>query len=254
MARSAADPLIVAGPMGKTEVFYFPDAQALARAAAQQVLGFVAGRKKATVCLSGGRITIALFAELVAQSRSHSKGTAEFNDTTDFFWADERCVPIADPESNAGLAQQHLFEPLGIDAGRIHRIPGEADPVFAAQTAEAELCRLAPLNSDGVPMVDLLLLGMGEDGHVASLFPGQVEGPSWKEAVYLPVKGPKPPPNRISLSFRAINAAKEVWVLISGSGKNAAFTRAVAEDSGIPLGRVISERPSTRIFTDLKQG
>jgi 6-phosphogluconolactonase len=237
--------------MGASEVVRFESPEALARSAAQQVLQYLSGRAASSLCLSGGRITVSLFAEVLAQCQSHPPGAIELLGNTHFFWADERCVPAGDTESNFGIAERKLFEPLNIDPERIHPIPGEADPVFAARMAEAELCRIAPINSDGVPIIDLLLLGMGEDGHVASLFPGKTVENQWADAIYYPVTGPKPPPNRITLSFSAIQAAKEVWVLISGSGKEESFRRAIASDPEIPLGKVIRYRDRTLIFTDL---
>jgi 6-phosphogluconolactonase len=237
--------------MGKSEVIQFESAEELARNAARRLLQNLYGKGVSSLCLSGGRITVSLFVELVAQCRSDSAGAKELVKDTHFFWADERCVPARDTESNFGVAEQKLFDPLGIDSEKIHPIPGEADPAFAAQMAEAELCRIAPINSEGVPVIDLLLLGMGEDGHVASLFPGQTPETAWSDAVYRPVIGPKPPPERITLSFRTIQAAKEVWVLVSGSGKEASFRRAIAADPEIPLGRVVRERCSTLILTDL---
>ena len=240
--------------MSNFELIDFDTPGALAKDVAERLLGFVSGRQKTILCLSGGRITVALFRELRTRSENNNDaGRREFVDSTDFFWADERCVPASDPESNYGIAQQDLFAPLNIAPERIHRIPGEADPVFAAQMAEAELCRIAPLNDEGIPVIDLLLLGMGEDGHVASLFPGHAVDEKWIDAIYRPVTGPKPPPRRITLSHRAVAAAKEVWVLVSGEGKEEAFRRALAGDKAIPLGRVLNERTDTLIFSDLNR-
>ncbi|MDB6036468.1 MAG: pgl2 [Verrucomicrobiales bacterium] len=237
--------------MGLTDVVRFESPEALARSTAGRLLEFLSGKSASSLCLSGGRITVALFHELLAQCLTHPPGAIELVGNTHFFWADERCVPAGDTESNFGIAERKLFEPLNIDPEKIHQIPGEADPVFAAQMAEAELCRIAPINSDGIPIIDLLLLGMGEDGHVASLFPGQRVENQWAGAIYYPVTGPKPPPNRITLSFPTIQAAKEVWVLVSGNGKEESFRQAIASNPEIPLGKVIRDRDRTLIFTDL---
>jgi 6-phosphogluconolactonase len=237
--------------MGKSEVVQFGSPDELARTAAHRLLNNLSGKGVSSLCLSGGRITVSLFDQVVAQCQLDSAGAKELINDTHFFWADERCVPAGDPESNFGIAEQKLLEPLEIDSERIHSIPGEADPAFAAQMAEAELCRIAPINAEGVPVIDLLLLGMGEDGHVASLFPGHTAEAPWHDAIYRPVIGPKPPPKRITLSFRTIQAAREVWVLISGKGKEASLRRALGSDPEIPLGKVIRERDSTLILTDL---
>ena len=89
----------------------------------------------------------------------------------DFFWGDERCVPPNHPDSNYRLADDALLRPLGIGPERLHRIYGELEPAVAARAAEAELRAAGPVPPTEQPVLDLVLLGMGEDGHVASLFP-----------------------------------------------------------------------------------
>src|SRR6185312_17568549 len=93
-----------------------------------------------------------------------------------FFWVDERCVPSTDPESNFKMANDLLFAPLKISEKQIHRIRGEESPEAAVKVAEEEFQQFASHNSENQPVLDLIFLGMGEDGHVASLFPNHTEG------------------------------------------------------------------------------
>src|SRR6266496_527225 len=156
-------------------LFSFTTDDALARTVANRWLDELAARTNDTapycVALSGGRIARKFFAAVAerAQARPVSFGHLHF------FWADERCVPPTDAESNFGLAKAHLLEPLAISPDKIHRVRGEISPQWAAAEAEAEVCRIAPVNGSGQPVLDLAFLGMGEDGHVASLFPGALE-------------------------------------------------------------------------------
>ena len=234
------------------EVSSFSGPEALAAAVAKQWLDEMAAAWTPglphTVALSGGRIATRLFAAVAAQSRA--RGVAF--DGVHFFWADERCVPPEDGESNYRLAHELLFVPLNIPPARIHRLKGEADPESAAREASAEMLGVAPVNAAGQPVLDLVLLGMGEDGHVASLFPGAEETVWGCSAPYLVVRhSPKPPPTRISLSLAAIAAARQTWVLAAGAGKQTALHDSLTTPDRTPLGRVIAARPATRIFTDI---
>jgi 6-phosphogluconolactonase len=112
----------------------------------------------------------------------------------------------------------------------------------------------APPDAEGRPALDLVLLGMGEDGHVASLFPDAAPEVVRSQAFYLPVVGPKPPPRRLSLSYRAIAAARQVWVLASGPGKEEALRESLSPQGRTPLGRVLQSRPRTLILTDIALG
>jgi 6-phosphogluconolactonase len=222
------------------ELLSFARAEALATAAAQQFCAhFAAAADAATVAISGGRIASNLF-------KSIAQAAPKINHVH-FFWADERCVPPDHADSNYRAARELLFEPLGTPDSHIHRIRGEDDPALAAKLASEELARFAPKDPSGLPILDLIFLGMGEDGHVASLFPGAPPQPG----IYYPVIGPKPPPERITLSYGIIAAARQVWVLASGQGKEAALRDSLAGGT-TPLARVLSERESTRIFCDFR--
>jgi len=200
------------------------------------------------VALSGGRITLKLFAGVIEGVETRGVSLAD----VDFFWADERCVPPSDAECSFATADKFLFQPLGIAKNRIHRIRGEESPELAAREAEAEICRIVPLNADGQPVLDLIFLGMGEDGHVASLFPGEPVAAMTDKSVYRVVRNsPKPPPVRITLGYAAIAAAQQVWVLASGAGKEAALRESLKPDGPTPLARILRSRPATKVFTDI---
>jgi 6-phosphogluconolactonase len=157
-------------------------------------------------------------------------------------------VPPNDPESNFAPAARHLLAPLKVAEDCIHRIPVERGEAFAVAHAEAELCRVADMDNQGVPLLDLVFLGMGEDGHTASLFPGDEDMLS-SPAVYRAITGPKPPPRRVTLGLPVLAAAREVWVVATGAGKAAAL-RASLTGGGTPLAHVLSARTHTGIFTD----
>ncbi|HEX5399340.1 MAG TPA: 6-phosphogluconolactonase [Verrucomicrobiae bacterium] len=236
------------------ELLAFSSADTLASAAAGAWLDEIesAGRagKRLCVALSGGRITKNFFAFTVEQTRERGISFAHVH----FFWADERCVPPTDPESNFKLASDLLFTPLKVAAGQVHRIHGEEAPETAVKIAEAELRRFAALKSNNSePVLDLILLGMGEDGHVASLFPEAPPEILQCTAPFLLVKNsPKPPPERVSLSHAAIAAATRVWVLISGAGKEAALRESLRPGGQTPLAQVIRSRSQTKIFSDVR--
>jgi 6-phosphogluconolactonase len=230
----------------------FQNAGELAAAVASAWLGEMAcagqtGRAYYTA-LSGGRIAAALFSEVSRQMQAQKASPGNVH----FFWADERCVPLDDAGSNHRVARELLFDPLGIAGDRIHRIRGELEPEAAARAAEAELRRVVPLVANGHPVLDLILLGMGEDGHVASLFPGEPEAVVSSLAVYRAVTAPKPPSQRVTLGYGVIAAAREVWVLISGGGKAAAMKDSLRPEGRTPLATVLRSRSRTRIFTDVR--
>jgi 6-phosphogluconolactonase len=237
--------------MSHFERILFPNAESLARAVAGRWLEEIAGAASSvtsyTVALSGGRIMGRLLAELASLARA----TLRTIDGVDFFWADERCVPLGHPESNFGLAQGALLLPMKVPANRIHRLRGELPPEEAVQAATRELRTVATRRREDVPVLDLVLLGMGEDGHVASLFPDAPAEVVASRQPYLAVVGPKPPPQRITLGYAALAAAQQLWVVASGPGKERALGTSLAAKGHTPLARVLRSRASTLIFTDI---
>jgi 6-phosphogluconolactonase len=238
--------------MNNFELISFATADELAHTVAGEWLNEIETTNRAgkpqCVALSGGRITRKFFASIVQQATARATSFARIH----FFWADERCVPPDDPESNFKMASDLLFTPLKIPANQIHRLRGEESPAAAVQTAESELRQVASSGPNGRPVLDLIFLGMGEDGHVASLFPEPSAEIVQCTAPFLAVENsPKPPPRRISLSYAAVTAAKQVWVLASGAGKEKALRESLNSSGKTPLGRVIQLRPKTRIFTEI---
>ena len=241
--------------MQNFELISFASADELARAAASAWLDEIEAANRAgkshCVALSGGRITQKFFASVGEQNQSRKISFANVH----FFWADERCVPPAHPDSNFKLADELLFQPLKIATDQIHRLRGELPVELAVRKANQEFGKIFPADKTTPTRrtLDLIFLGMGEDGHIASLFPNA--GPEILNctAPFLAVENsPKPPPQRISLSYAAIAAARQVWVLVSGAGKEAALIESLKPDGQTPLARILQSRPTTKIFSDLK--
>ena len=166
-------------------------------------------RSAATVGLAGGTTPRSAYELLAAEPLDWER--------VDFYFGDERCVPPDHPDSNYRMACEALVRPGGPRQQRIHRVRAELDDREAA-AAEYEAVLPAAL--------DALVLGIGEDGHTASLFPGS---PALKEHTrrFLPVIGPKPPPERFSVTPPVIEAAQRIIMLASGSAKTDAVLRAL---------------------------
>lgn len=146
--------------------------------------------------------------------RALTRSTADWSRWHVWF-GDERCLPPADPERNSRMALDAWLDQVPIPPGQIHPIPAELGAVAAAQAYAETLA--------GRGDFDLVLLGLGEDGHTASLFPGQDWGTGAAAGDVLAVfDAPKPPPERVSLSARRLAAAREVIFLVSGTGKQPA--------------------------------
>ncbi len=202
-----------------------------------------------TVAISGGTIARLFFQKIAKRAMAEKIFLSDVH----FFWADERCVPPTDPESNFALANENLFARLNIQPDKIHRLCGELDQAEAVTHANHEITRVLSPGTLEVPVLDIVFLGLGPDGHVASLFPNARLEVLTSEQPFLSIENsPKPPPKRISLSFAAIAAANEVWVLVSGVGKENALRESISENGKTSLARVLQMRQHTKIFTDVK--
>lgn len=232
------------------------DYDALAAAAAERVIARLAKvqqqRGEATVVLTGGSIGISILAAVAEAEDRDSVDWSRVN----FWWGDERFLPASSPERNAVQAEEALLSRIDVDRSRVHPFGSadEYDDVHAAADAyAAELAldsaheRSAEGNTAGsgarhgsspetdssgraarVPQFDVLLLGVGPDAHIASLFPDMDGIRARGRAVVGVENSPKPPPQRVSLTLETINAADEVWVAVAGQDKAGAVGLALA--------------------------
>jgi 6-phosphogluconolactonase len=199
------------------------DSEALAQRAAEWLAEALrqglAGGGRCSFALSGGKTTGPLYRTLAGMELAWER--------VDFYFADERCVPPDHPESNYLLAEQALLQPLGVRPEQVRRMEGEReDRDAAARGYEA----LLP------PVLDVVLLGMGEDGHTASLFPGG-SAVEERERRVLAIVGPKPPPWRLTLTLPVLLGARKVLYVVAGAGKREAVRRVFAGED-LPAARV----------------
>jgi 6-phosphogluconolactonase len=230
-----------------TRITTFADPEATAERAAVEIARALesarAQRGVAHLALSGGSTPARTYELLV--------GALDDWDGVEIWFADERCVPPEDAESNYRMAAETLLRPAGIDPARVHRMEGELGPEEGARSYADELqthvsfARDAPTpNPPTLPVLDLVALGIGPDGHVASLFPGAPTLDAGEQAICLGVHdSPKPPPERITLSLAVLRAARRCLLLATGAGKADAIAAALAEPSHrVPASLLVRER------------
>lgn len=203
--------------------------QELFAAAAEEVVRTaneaVAQRSRFTIALSGGSTPKSLYNLLATNAR-----TALPWDRMFFFWGDERHVPPTDPDSNYRMADETLLSKIPVAAGNVFRIKAEnPDAAAVAEAYEQTILKFFQLKSGEVPNFDLILLGMGPDGHTASLFPGTT---ALQEKSHLVVANwvEKMKTHRITLTLPVLNAARCVTFLVSGSDKASVLREVLEED------------------------
>jgi 6-phosphogluconolactonase len=215
-----------------TEIVVHPDATVLAAAAAARLITALAdlqaaGRVPSVVVTGGGAGT-----ELLVQTAaSPARGAVDWS-KVDVFWGDDRFVPADDAERNEKGAREALLDVVGFDPARIHAMApagGEfGDDVDAAAAAYAAVI-------DGHTGFDILMLGMGPEGHVASVFPDSPAVHDTGHSVVAVRDCPKPPPTRISLTLPTIRTAREVWMIVAGEGKAEAVASAIGGASEVDV-------------------
>jgi 6-phosphogluconolactonase len=210
-------------------------AEAVAARLLIRLLDAQAGRGLASVVLTGGRVVAKVYQAVAA---SPARDAVDWS-RVDVWWGDERFLPAGDPERNETQARAALLDAVPVDPARIHPMPPSdgpdgPDPEAAAARYAAELAAAARPGSEVLPHFDLLLLGIGEDGHVASVFP---EHPAaYESRPVVAVRGaPKPPPVRITLTLPAINTAEEVWLIATGPDKADAVGMALSGAGPVQL-------------------
>jgi 6-phosphogluconolactonase len=222
------------------EVIVHRDESLLAKAVAARLVtrlvDSLAARDTGSVVLTGGGIGTAVLAEL---------GAAPARDAIDWphldiWWGDERFAATGDPDRNETGARSALLDHVDVDPARVHPMPGPDGPdgdnpeAAAARYASWLKAATRPEDHGPVPEFDVLMLGIGPEGHVASLFPGLPA--LYDERPVVAVRGsPKPPPIRLSLTLPSIQAAREVWILASGAEKADAVAMALSETGPVQV-------------------
>ena len=217
-----------------------PDVSALTAATAARLITKLVDvqsrRGEATVVLTGGTVGIAM---LDAVATAPARVAVDWT-RVNFWWGDERFLPTDSPDRNAVQAFKAFLSKLPIDPARVHPAPGsdeaatveEAAAAYAGALAEAaaaeKLARGFEQVDPRLPRFDVLLLGVGPDAHVASLFPEMAGVRTVGETVVAVRNAPKPPPERVSLTMETINTAEEVWLTVAGEDKAGAVGLALA--------------------------
>lgn len=225
------------------EVLVHGTAELLAQATAARLVtrlaDLQAGGGVASVVLTGGTVANDLYRAVAA---SPARDAVDWS-RVDFWWGDERFVPAADGRRNCGQARQALLDRVPVDPGRVHEMApsdGEyGDDVDAAAAAYADELRRAASASGETPVFDILLLGIGEDGHCASLMPGDPLVHDRRPVVAVR-NSPKPPPTRISMTMGPLMRGRELWFIAAGDAKAGPVRDAV---SGADVDKVPAAGP-----------
>ncbi|HVW19071.1 MAG TPA: 6-phosphogluconolactonase [Solirubrobacteraceae bacterium] len=216
------------------------DADAVSAAAAEELAGLLAAalgaRGVAHLALTGGSSAAPVYERLAGLVGDWS--------AVHLWWGDERCVAPDDEQSNFLIARRALIEPAGIGADRVHRMRGELGPADGARAYAAELGEhVAARDERGLPVLDVVDLGLGPDGHVASLFPSHPLLAVDDATVAGVTDSPKPPPRRITLTLPVLRAARALVVHTAGASRAEAIARAAAgPDPAVPLSLLPTDR------------
>lgn len=236
--------------MSSPDVVVHATADVLAAAAAARLVtrlvDIQTAAGSASVVLTGGRSGIAVLCQV---ARTAAAAAVDWR-RLDIYWGDERFLPAGHPERNETQARAALLDHVNVDPARVHPMGGSDgpwgnDPDAAAGRYEDELLhQLRPEDHGPAPSFDVCLLGVGEDGHVASVFPSSPAVYETDRAVVAVRGAPKPPPTRITMTLPAIRCAAEVWLIVAGSDKAVAVALALrgAGEVQLPAAGVTGRR------------
>jgi 6-phosphogluconolactonase len=227
--------------VSRPDVAVYATAEVLASSAAARLVTRIVDIQTATgsasLVLTGGRIGIAVLREVASTPAAAAVDWRRL----EIYWGDERFLPRGHPDRNETQAREALLDQVSVDPTRVHPMgssdgPAGGDPDAAAHAYEALLrSRRRPEDRGPAPSFDICCLGIGEEGHVGSVFPGSPAVYETERAV-IGVRGsPKPPPIRITLTLPAIRCAAEVWLIVSGSEKAAAVMMALGGAGEVQL-------------------
>jgi len=218
----------------KPIVFRLPNAGEVAAVAAdafyEKLAGILAVKAEAHVVLTGGTVGIATLAAI----GDHKLAKATDFSRVNFWWGDERFVASDSPDRNAGQARSALFKKIAVDESKIHEFPSSDSGLNLDEAAKVFTDHFLAV----APHFDVVFMGMGPDGHICSLFPGKPTPPTGIQVI-AEHNSPKPPPERLSFTYEAINNADEIWFLVAGSDKQEAVAVAFGDSpEALPVGRV----------------
>lgn len=201
------------------------------------------------IVLEGGRVAIKVLESI---NSSPARDSVDWS-RVHFWWGDERWVPAQDAERNDGKARRALIDHIDIPAENVHSYPASDSGLDLDQAADAYARTLAEFGNDesGLPRFDITFLGVGPDGHTASLFPDRSEVLEREATVVAVRESPKPPAERLTLTRHALNSSQRIWVEISGADKAAVLGLALAGAaySEVPIAG-IKGRKRTVFFVD----
>lgn len=232
--------------MSKPQIVVVPDLAGLADVGAERIErvalagpGDGQGRP-VNVALAGGATPKAAYQRLAARCPPWRRVA--------FYFGDERCVPPDDPASNYRMARLALFDKTPLTPEQVHRIRGELPPEDAALEAEAQL--RAQVGGDPFPAFDLMVLGLGPDGHTASLFPGHPALQERERAVLAVHREDLPQPWRVTMTLPVLNASRRVLMMVADGAKSRMVARALSGDPTVPAGLLRPEGELTWLLTE----
>ncbi len=224
-------PVISVVVPGPTEL-----AEAAASWTAEHITGAVSARRACYLALAGGETPRGCYERLAQAPYGESLPWA----SVFVYWSDERQVPLDDPASNYAMAKAALLDHVPIPPEQVFPLVGDPTPAL----------RRVPADASGRPRFDVIHLGLGDDGHTASLFPGSPALHEAQALVAVVHDAPKPPPERLTLTLPVINAARAVLFMVKGASKRDALARVRRRDPAVPASHVLPVDGELRFIVD----